>query len=63
MEVVHQHLPLALMPTEPFVLLTRLVPVVSHFPKLLGKAGKSTARMQRTVMSIIWARQTVTKGL
>jgi hypothetical protein len=39
-----------------------LVPQVSHFPKTRGKTGKSTARMQITVMSIMCALQTVTKG-
>lgn len=43
--------------------LTKLVPQDSVFPKERGKAGKSTASIQMTVINIICARQTVTKDL
>lgn len=35
---------------------TRDVPHSSVLPKLLGNTGKSTARMARHVIAIIWAR-------
>lgn len=38
---------------------TKETPKVSHFAKLRGNTGKSTARIARTVMSIIWALYTV----
>lgn len=43
--------------------LTKLVPQDSVFPNDRGKAGKSTASIQITVINIICARQTVTKVL
>ena len=34
---------------------TKETPKVSHFTWFRGNSGKSTSRMERTVMSIIWA--------
>ena len=41
---------------------TKETPKVSHFTRVRGNTGKSTARMARIVMSIIWARYVVNAG-
>ena len=41
---------------------TNETPKVSHFTRERGNTGKSTARMARTVMSIMWARYVLSAG-
>ena len=41
---------------------TKETPKVLHFTRFRGNTGKSTARMARIVMSIIWAQYVVNAG-